>query len=161
MKIRLGKFCRRFFVLLFFFFASIYASIIAHGWLMRHWEKDENNESERGEGWKEILSTVRSLLDISVCRVMSTRFDTFPRLDIFLIVYRYLRSIAGSKYKILPLFFFSLFMKIGRKNFHGYQRCIRNIYWNSIDKFFFDVQREECILKIIFSFFPNNLGISW
>lgn len=72
---------------------------------MRHWEKDENNESERGEGWKEILSTVRSLLDISVCRVMSTRFDTFPRLDIFLIVYRYLRSIAGSKYKI-PSFFF-------------------------------------------------------
>ena len=92
----------------FFFFASIYASIIAHGWLMRHWEKDENNESERGEGWKEILSTVRSLLDISVCRVMSTRFDTFPRLDIFLIVYRYLRSIAGSKYKIPPFFFLAI-----------------------------------------------------
>lgn len=115
MKIRLGKFCRRFFVLLFFFFASIYASIIAHGWLMRHWEKDENNESERGEGWKEILSTVRSLLDISVCRVMSTRFDTFPRLDIFLIVYRYLRSIAGSKYKILPLFFSRYSWKLGGK----------------------------------------------
>lgn len=70
---------------------------------MRHWQKDENNESERGKAWKEILSTVRWLLDISVCRVISTRFDTFPRLDIFLIVYRYLRSIAGAKYKILFL----------------------------------------------------------
>lgn len=74
---------------------------------MRHWQKDENNESERGKAWKEILSTVRWLLDISVCRVISTRFDTFPRLDIFLIVYRYLRSIAGAKYKI-PFFFLVL-----------------------------------------------------
>lgn len=92
---------------------------------MRHWQKDENNESERGKAWKEILSTVRWLLDISVCRVISTRFDTFPRLDIFLIVYRYLRSIAGAKYKIPFFFWFFALFTNSRKNFHGDERCIR------------------------------------
>lgn len=129
---------------------------------MRHWQKDENNESERGKAWKEILSTVRWLLDISVCRVISTRFDTFPRLDIFLIVYRYLRSIAGAKYKI-PFFFWFFAIHEFEEKFPRWWALYPNIEIRSIN-FFWMLRQRDVHFKNRYFFSPPrksiNLGIS-